>query len=115
MHIIRMYTGADKHSHFENISIGFNPINEAQRKENNTLGNLQFVYQPPGFMIDMHPAPRKQFVITLQGKAEIILGDRTSKFFGPGDIILADDLTGDGHITRVVGDEPRISVQIEVE
>ena len=26
---------------------------------------------------------------------------------GPGDVLLAEDLTGQGHITRVVGPEPR--------
>jgi hypothetical protein len=26
---------------------------------------------------------------------------------GPGDAVLAEDLTGQGHITRVVGDQPR--------
>ena len=26
---------------------------------------------------------------------------------GPGDVVLAEDLTGQGHITRVVGSEPR--------
>jgi hypothetical protein len=27
---------------------------------------------------------------------------------GPGDVLLAEDLTGQGHITRVVGTEPRL-------
>ena len=115
MDIIRMYTGSDNCSHFEKLSLEFNPIDEAQRKEYNTTGNLQFVYQPPGFVIDMHPAPRKQYVVTLSGSAEIILGDGTSQIFGPGDIVLAHDLTGEGHITRVVGDQPRISLQIAIE
>ena len=26
---------------------------------------------------------------------------------GPGDVVLAEDLTGRGHVTRVVGSEPR--------
>jgi hypothetical protein len=32
--------------------------------------------------------------------------------FGPGNIMLADDLTGRGHITRVVGDQPRLYVAV---
>ena len=114
MDIIRMYTGSDNCSHFEKFSLEFNPIDEAQRKEYNTTGNLQFVYQPPGFVIDMHPAPRRQYVITLQGQSEITMGDGSSRLFGPGDVVLADDLTGEGHITKVVGDIPRISAQISV-
>jgi hypothetical protein len=32
----------------------------------------------------------------------------------PGDVLLAEDLTGKGHIIRVVGNEARISVAIAV-
>jgi hypothetical protein len=28
--------------------------------------------------------------------------------FGPGDVLLAEDTTGRGHITRVVGTQPRL-------
>ena len=51
-------------------------------------------------------------MITLQGGAEIGIGDGTVKRFGPGDVLLADDLTGRGHTTKAVGDVPRVSVAI---
>jgi len=35
------------------------------------------------------------------------VGDGTVTRLGPGDVLLAEDLTGQGHITRVVGDQPR--------
>jgi hypothetical protein len=50
----------------------------------------------------------------LQGQAEIELGDGTKRRFGQGDVLLSEDLTGEGHITRVVGDVPRISAQISI-
>ena len=114
MNITRMYTGPDNKSYFEDIDLGFDPIQEAQRSTSQSSSTIQFVYQPPGHIIDMHPAPRKQYVITLQGQAEIIMGDGTKRTFGPGDIVLAEDLTGEGHITKIVGDIPRISAQISV-
>src|SRR5262249_4509620 len=51
---------------------------------------------------DFHPAPRRQLVVTLSGIGEIVCGDGSSRRFGPGDIMLADDLTGEGHISRPV-------------
>jgi hypothetical protein len=45
-------------------------------------------------------------------QAEIEVGDGTVKRIGPGDVILAEDLTGQGHITRGVGDQPRLSVVV---
>jgi hypothetical protein len=37
------------------------------------------------------------------------------KRFGKGDIMLADDTSGHGHITRVVGNEPRIYITIPLK
>jgi len=44
---------------------------------------------------------------------EIGIGDGTTRRFGPGDVVLADDLTGRGHTTRSVGG-PRISATVPV-
>jgi len=45
--------------------------------------------------------------ISLSGTAEVEVGDGTVARIGPGDVVLAEDLTGHGHITRVVGEQPR--------
>ena len=115
MQSVRMYTGDDGQSHFEDMELPFDAIQEAQRTDIHAALGIQFVYQPPGFVIDMHPAPRRQYVITLQGLAEIVMGDGTTLRFGPGDVLLAEDLTGQGHITRIVGDVARISSQISLQ
>jgi quercetin dioxygenase-like cupin family protein len=43
----------------------------------------------------------------LSGEAEIEVGDGTVQRIQPGDVVLAEDLTGQGHITRSVGDQER--------
>jgi hypothetical protein len=50
---------------------------------------------------------RAKYSISLSGTAEIEVGDGTVARIGPGDVVLAEDLTGQGHITRVVGEQPR--------
>ena len=67
---------------------------------------------PVGYVLSWHCAPRRQYSITLSGMAEIEVGDGTVARVGPGDIVLAEDLTGQGHVTRVVGSEPRLSAII---
>ncbi|CAI8046801.1 hypothetical protein GBAR_LOCUS25879 [Geodia barretti] len=62
--------------------------------------------------IDWHPAPRRQYIISVSGNVEIELGDGTKHTFNPGDARLVEDLTGKGHITRVPGDTPSISAVI---
>ena len=66
----------------------------------------------PGSFSDWHNAPRRQFVITLSGEAEIGLGDGSVHRFGPGHANLVEDLTGKGHTTRVVGNQPRVTATI---
>jgi hypothetical protein len=62
-----------------------------------------------------HPVPRRQYVITLCGQVEIETGDGTIRRFGPGDVMLAEDTIGHGHITRVVGGQPRHYVFIPLK
>jgi quercetin dioxygenase-like cupin family protein len=69
---------------------------------------ISFRVAPPGYVLDWHCAPRRQYSISLSGAAEIEVGDGTVARLGPGDVVLAEDLTGQGHITRVVGDQPRL-------
>ena len=77
-----------------------------------SASGITFRRSEPGEFIDWHPAPRRQYVITLAGQVEIGIGDGTVRLFGPGDVLLAEDLTGRGHTTRAVGTESRISAAI---
>ena len=74
-----------------------------------------FRASPPGSFSDWHIAPRRQYIITLSGEAEIGLADGTVHKLGAGDVNLAEDLTGHGHTTRVVGDVPRVTATVQLE
>jgi hypothetical protein len=54
-------------------------------------------------------------VITLSGEVEIGLGDGTKHRFGPGHVNLIEDLTGQGHTTRIIGNQPRVGATIPLE
>ena len=73
---------------------------------------IHFRRYQPGNFIDWHVAPRRQYVITLEGQVEVGLGAGPKRVFGAGDVLLADDLTGRGHTTAVYGDNVRVSVAI---
>ncbi|MGH7891587.1 MAG: cupin domain-containing protein [Thermodesulfobacteriota bacterium] len=59
----------------------------------------------PGTFLDWHPAPRRQIVIILSGRLEHEFRDGSRHTFGAGDIRILVDTTGEGHTTRVLGDE----------
>jgi quercetin dioxygenase-like cupin family protein len=68
----------------------------------------------PGHFSDWHTAPRRQYVITLSGEVEIGLGDGTVHRFGPGHVNFVEDLTGQGHTTRIVGNVPRVTATVHL-
>lgn len=102
MKITRIYTGADNQSHFEDLEIPLVPVAYGRESERVPAEGVIFRETPAGGSLDFHPAPRRQFVITLGGLGEIECGDGSRRRFGPGDILLAEDTTGQGHITREI-------------
>ena len=108
MGIFRLYTGADGQSHLEELKLASHPELTALQP---TTG-IAFRTSAPGRFSDWHNAPQRQYVINLAGEVEIGLGDGTLHRFGPGNVTLAEDLTGKGHTTRVVGNVPRVSATI---
>jgi quercetin dioxygenase-like cupin family protein len=111
--INRLYTGPDGQTHAEEILVDFGPGGVDAFKLKAGAG-AEIRRAPPGRVVDWHPAPRRQYVITLSGRGEIELIDGTKIQLGPGSINLAEDLTGKGHITRVIGNEDRVTIAIPV-
>lgn len=110
MGITRLYTGPDGQTHIEELDFASHP------EYTSLMATKGVVFRTtrPGHFSDWHTAPRRQFVITLEGEVEIGLADGSVHRFGPGHVNLAEDLTGKGHTTRVVGDTPRVTATIHL-
>jgi uncharacterized cupin superfamily protein len=108
---IRLYSGDDGESHIEEIDLASHP----DWTKLHSAKGIVFRAVQPGFFSDWHVAPRRQYIITLSGEAEIGLADGTIHRLGPGDVNLAEDLTGRGHTTRVVGDVPRVTATVQLD
>ncbi|HWH76012.1 MAG TPA: hypothetical protein VNT76_01525 [Candidatus Binatus sp.] len=95
MQFCRMYTGDDGKSHFEELD-----QNESAKFFQSVLAVKALVFKNDQNRDDLHSwhnAPRRQWCITLSGSCAIGIGDGTVKSFGPGDVFLAEDVTGQGH------------------
>ena len=111
--IWRVYSGADGQSHLAELPLAMKPFTDTEGAHGEgtamqAASGIVFRVAPPGYVLDWHCAPRRQYSISLSGTAEIQVGDGTIARVGPGDVVLAEDLTGQGHVTRVVGAEPRL-------
>jgi len=67
-----------------------------------------------GSRSDWHPAPRKQFVMVLDGLVEVEAGDGERREFAPGSVLLVTDTEGRGHRTNNLGDGPATIVWVPV-
>ena len=110
--IWRVYSGPDGQSHLVEMPLAMKPFVDVEGAHGEGTSmqpatGIIFRVSPPGYVLGWHCAPRRQYSISLSGTAEIEVGDGTVARLGPGDVVLAEDLTGRGHVTRVVGDQPR--------
>jgi hypothetical protein len=110
--INRLYTGPDGQTHAEEIEAKFAPLGEAAAYKLLANAGAELRRAPPGRVVDWHTAPRRQYVITLSGHAELEVAGGKKILLGPGSIDLVEDVTGKGHITRVIGNEDRVTIQI---
>jgi quercetin dioxygenase-like cupin family protein len=109
--IFRVFTGDDGRSHFEDIEPRFEPLGDGSEAAELVAGSGILVRRfAPERVNPWHHAPGRYAVFTLTGAVDIEIGDGTVRRLGAGDILIAEDLTGEGHATREVGPEARISV-----
>jgi len=107
MKVIRMYTGEDGESHFEELNLEMIPHGDAVVLSSpQVCHQLQFAETGSGGGYDWHNAPRRQYVITLCGtlRFENRLGDVQE--IRPGDILLAEDCVGGGHKWKLIDENP---------
>ncbi|MBF6570801.1 MAG: hypothetical protein IVW54_18195 [Candidatus Binataceae bacterium] len=107
----RIYSDAKGETHFEDVTLKLGDSHIGKISELLAAKGVQFRHAADYF-IDWHNAPRRQFVIHLAGEMEIVVSDGEKRHFGPGAIVLAEDLTGKGHTTRSLGSEERITVYV---
>jgi len=110
--ITRLYTGPDGLTHAEDIADKLTGSGTTEVSEMLKVTGAEIHRAPGGRVNDWHTAPRRQYVITLSGRGEIEVAGGKKISLGPGHMELAEDLTGKGHITRVVGNEERVTIQL---
>jgi hypothetical protein len=95
--LIHVYSTQDGESHLERIEIS----NEAG--EVPVTGMTARAYaRNVSNSAEWHTAPRKQFAINMTGSLEVEISDGSRHEIGQGDLVYLEDITGKGHVTRVL-------------
>ena len=104
--ITRLYTGADGQTHQENLEITLTPstlYREADASDTVNVSQAQFFRLPKGRVQDWHNPARRQYVVTLSGRGEVEIAGGQKLLLNPGRVVLLENVTGKGHITRSTG------------
>lgn len=116
MHVLRVFTGPDGRSHFEDLEVDLDDHGRAGRISSLWPGGgVQFREVDGDYALDLHVAPRRQLVVNLTGAVEIEVGSGETRRLGPGTILLAEDTTGEGHRSRNIGGEPRTCLFVHLD
>src|SRR5690606_23553819 len=94
---------SDERSYFEDMEVPMNEVLQGDRVSQRSAlipaSGLLLRENPLGRSEQYHTPKQRQFVITIFGAVEITCaGGR--RVFGPGDVLFAEDLTGEGHSNR---------------
>lgn len=88
--IVRIYTGDDGQCHFEDLDTPTEPI---QRVATKTGEDLVFRRSTVDSFSDWHNPSRRQYLFIIDGRMEV----------SPMESGLAEDMTGQGHVTKSIG------------
>jgi hypothetical protein len=118
MDIVRVYTGSDGQAHFADVTLELEDLGAGRGGGISALWpskGVQFREVNVANNLDFHTAPSRRLIVNLTGSIDVEVGSGERRRFGPGSILLAEDTTGQGHISQVVGDEPRTCLHIHLE
>jgi len=115
MHHVRIWADEMGESHFEDVTLDatVSPaepgvaelwVSDAVDVDRAHFVSVQAFDQRP----DWHCAPRRQFVVFLDGWVRITVSDGESRELPAGSVVLVEDLVGKGHVTEHEPGERRV-------
>lgn len=116
MRIHHLYADSSGESHFDDIEVEFGKENIGGRfSKRIPATGIIFREVSPAYDLDWHPAPRRQYIINLDNGVQITASDGTSRVIDAGEVILVEDTTGKGHLSKAVNDRLRHCIFVTLD
>ena len=116
MRIHNLYADAGGQSHFRDIEVEWaEERNFSKLSRRLSATGIIFRETSAEYDLDWHPAPRRQYIINLDGAVQITASDGESRIIKAGEVLLVEDTTGKGHLSKSVGGEMRRSIFVPIE
>ena len=116
MRIHNLYTDAAGESHFRDIEIDWvEERNFSKLSARLPATGIIFRETSGDYDLSWHPAPRRQYIINLDGGVKITASDGEAREIKAGEVILVEDTTGKGHLSQSIGGQMRHSIFIPID
>jgi hypothetical protein len=116
MRIHNLYADADGVSHFRDLEVEWASEGPGGRMSKRLPATGVIFRRTEGdYDLDWHPAPRRQYIVNLDAGVQITAGDGEVRTIGAGEVLLVEDTTGQGHLSKSVGSQIRHSIFIPVD
>ena len=108
---IRIYADSNGESHFEDLEMRFEnadfvpPAPPVLMSPSQAATEYSFERVDPGWSGDWHPVPQRVLAVYMSGAGEMTASDGEVRELLPGTVLLAEDTSGKGHMSRVTGSE----------
>jgi hypothetical protein len=114
--IHHLYTDAEGQSHFEDMEIEYIEERPSGRlSQRIPATGIIFRQVAPTYDLDWHNAPRRQYIVNLDNGVQITASDGESRVIGAGEVILVEDTTGKGHLSKAINDKIRHCIFVALD
>jgi hypothetical protein len=116
MRIHNLYEDADGISHFRDVEIAWvEQRHSSKLSAKLPASGIIFRETSGDYDLDWHPAPRCQYIINLDAGVQITASDGETRIIGAGEVLLVEDTTGKGHLSKAVDGKMRRSIFVPIE
>ena len=116
MRIHNIYVDDKGESHWRDIEVEWaEERNFSKMSKRLPATGIIFRETSGNYDLDWHPAPRRQYIINLDGGVKITASDGVAREIGAGEVILVEDVSGKGHLSQSIGGKLRHSIFVAIE
>lgn len=116
MRIHNLYVDAAGETHFRDIEIEWVETRHFSKLSKRLKATGVIFRQTSGdYDLDWHPAPQRQYIVNLDAAVQITASDGEARVIEAGEVILVEDTTGKGHLSKSVGNKMRHSIFIPID
>src|SRR5262249_21865556 len=116
MRIHRLYTDRNGESHFQDVEVEYAETTRAGKLSKRIPATgIIFREVQPDYDLEWPPAPRREYIITVEGGVQIPASGGGSRRIGGGEVLLVEDPAGRGHLSKAIEGRVRTCIFVPRE